>query len=932
MKRSWRILLVLLVGAGLALTGFPMAYGQEGEEEDKGKEVYTLEEIVVTATKREEGILEVPLTMSAFDSRRLEALGMTSLSDLEQLTAGLQFGSSATQQRSDGDGIIIRGIGTQMSRELHTDLAVAVYVDGVYTVDSYGLAPNLFDVERVEVGRGPQGTLHGRNSIAGSISFVTRKPTDEWDAEVLTEFTDQFTQRYNLAFGGPIAELGSGGLSFRISGGYFDGDGAQENAGVGDDLDAPDQITFSPKLRFKTDRLDVNLSYKRVEDTGSPSQMVRLTEYSRDNPFNAQWFLYDAQMPAIEDCSPVTYEAWDQPWSPQYQQVICDDVENRVLSNRDGSQDSETDRYTANIDLDITDSLMLRYTYGSAETHTLSSQDSDYTDRQGTAADPSVPADLSPNTIVSCPNPITGVPEDMSEMACWAALAPLGVEFSDSENHHVFDNEESSHELQLITNFDGPLNLIAGVYMYSNEELWQHAGVNYASPWRFMDADAAAQAAGYASCEDMIATDLVGWPVGCPQGSDHTRQFSFFSAAETDTVAVFGSIDWRINDQWFVSAGLRWTEDEKTRAPKIPPAASYLFTDVEAGTVPNFYYIFDALGNGAPVTYFGSTDAAPTTTWDAVIGNISVEYLFGDTQLAYGRISTGYRAGGYNYDMVQTNPTFTEETVVNYEAGIKGLFLEDRLQLTSGIFYQDYQDYQIGASQRKPDHLIDPTDSSPLAWYTANVPDSWIAGFEVEATFFASERWFFSGYYTYLDSQIGPHSMVAYWDPDATWVPYPRVVTQIGPDVVCTAEWIEANPAVVAQIPGNCLIPESHDNTDNQLANQPHHKGSLTVAYTVPMPTFGLTSEPMGLLQLLTTYSYTGKRWASIVNIPRMEIPAYSRWDLRANWTSESGHWGAALYVQNVMDEIGITEFLAHDAIGSLSDPRQIGLQVRWKY
>ena len=194
---------------------------EEGSDDDRVHEV-----IIVTAEKREEDILSVPVTMTAFSQDMLEELGLTGDEDLEQLVPGLQFAYD-----SEGNGITIRGIGTQKAVQYNADLAVAFYVDGVYTNDVYGLAPNLFDVERVEVARGPQGTLNGRNSIAGAVSYVNRKPSEDWDAQVLVEFTDTVTQRYNAAWGGPLTDE----VSFRLTGGYYEGDGWQENTGIGDD-------------------------------------------------------------------------------------------------------------------------------------------------------------------------------------------------------------------------------------------------------------------------------------------------------------------------------------------------------------------------------------------------------------------------------------------------------------------------------------------------------------------------------------------------------------------------------------------------------------------------------------------------------------------------------------------------------------------------
>ena len=120
-----------------------------------------VEEIIVTAEKRKENVLDVPLTMSAFSAQMIEEIGMTNDEDLENMVPGLQFAYD-----TEGNGISMRGIGTQKAVLYNADLAVAFYVDGVYTNDIYGLAPNMFDIERVEVARGPQGTLNGRNSIA----------------------------------------------------------------------------------------------------------------------------------------------------------------------------------------------------------------------------------------------------------------------------------------------------------------------------------------------------------------------------------------------------------------------------------------------------------------------------------------------------------------------------------------------------------------------------------------------------------------------------------------------------------------------------------------------------------------------------------------------------------------------------------------------
>jgi iron complex outermembrane receptor protein len=133
-----------------------------------------LEEIVVTAQKREEKLQDVPIAISAFSSEQLEARGISSVGSLNALAPNLQI-STATGNTT-GSQFSIRGAVT-INPALYWDPTVGVYLDGVYVSKALGGIFDLIDLERVEVLRGPQGTLYGRNTLAGAVNLVTRQPT-----------------------------------------------------------------------------------------------------------------------------------------------------------------------------------------------------------------------------------------------------------------------------------------------------------------------------------------------------------------------------------------------------------------------------------------------------------------------------------------------------------------------------------------------------------------------------------------------------------------------------------------------------------------------------------------------------------------------------------------------------------------------------------
>jgi iron complex outermembrane receptor protein len=161
------------IAAAVSLGTIPPLLAQGNEE----PESIMLEEIIVTATKREESIYEVPIAITAFSQENLEFQGITDLIDIGKFVPNLNVTGFSAGHTSSVNAFI-RGIGLQ-DHLITTDPGVGVYVDGVYLGRQVGQNWSLANIERVEVLRGPQGTLYGRNSIGGTINIITRKPGDE---------------------------------------------------------------------------------------------------------------------------------------------------------------------------------------------------------------------------------------------------------------------------------------------------------------------------------------------------------------------------------------------------------------------------------------------------------------------------------------------------------------------------------------------------------------------------------------------------------------------------------------------------------------------------------------------------------------------------------------------------------------------------------
>ena len=217
--------LFILLLSFFALTAFPVIAEEEDEEEERDRG--GIEEVTVTAEKREATVSDTSMSISAFDSSLIEDLGLQGADDLmDQLPATTR----------DSYDVRIRGVGRNF-RNLGGDPGVATYYNGVYSPD-FGIAAGenyLFDVERIEVLRGPQGTLYGRNSIGGAINYITKKPQFENGGEVRVLVGDLGSEQYYAMATGPITD----DFAFRVTTADMKRDGWQNNVNpMGEDLNS----------------------------------------------------------------------------------------------------------------------------------------------------------------------------------------------------------------------------------------------------------------------------------------------------------------------------------------------------------------------------------------------------------------------------------------------------------------------------------------------------------------------------------------------------------------------------------------------------------------------------------------------------------------------------------------------------------------------
>lgn len=239
----------------------------------------TIEEIVVTARYRQESLQDTPISITAFDSARIEAAGITDVHGFINLTPN--FFARETF-RSGVTFLTIRGITTGQQGFA----PISYVIDGVKasSIDAINQGA-LFDLERIEVLKGPQSALYGAGAIAGAVNVITKKPTDEFEGQVKVGYAegDDFTFKGSVS--GPIVK---DTLSFRLSGYYRNTDGLVDTT-TGDDLDFEEQGAVRGRLLFTPNDM-VNLEFRAAysEIEAGAAKQESFTDFNLLNTFNSQ--------------------------------------------------------------------------------------------------------------------------------------------------------------------------------------------------------------------------------------------------------------------------------------------------------------------------------------------------------------------------------------------------------------------------------------------------------------------------------------------------------------------------------------------------------------------------------------------------------------------------------------------------------------------
>ncbi len=731
-----------------------------------------IEEIIVTGQKRAERIQDVPIAITALSMQDLTTGQIAGGWDLMTKVPNMTF----TKTNFSGYSIQIRGIGTQ-AISATTDPAVAVALNNTPLIHNRLFEQEFYDLERIEVLRGPQGTLYGRNATAGVVNIISAKPGFDFDSRLSLDLGNYNSRRVEGMLNIPLVD---GLAALRLAGAKTQRDGYSANELSGKSIDGRDLWSTRASLRvLPSDNFDVNFIWEHFEEDDNRIRSGKqLCKKDVRTEINGVAFPFERD-PGVNSSPAGTYNqgcvrnslyaadsfqtpnGFALPYVHPLQQIglpttLGMDPYASATQSRDlraiesiiePQYRAQADIYELQIKWDLSDNIKLESETAYNTDHASGSQDYNRFSTSRGVFDQETYDSTVLNSGTSRPGVLNNGVFCDPQIGCSDRLVAMDLSKTDST--------QLGQELRLSSSFDGPLNFSFGAnytrfetvdkyYVFINSlslysALRRNAGVAGAPPY----------VPGVTSNIDCLGVPRPGNPnevqgiAGCmymdpnPISSLNDLGHNYFLSKnpyELDSYAAFGELYFNATDNLKITAGLRYTIDRK-HAPLIP---SWLLASKSIG-----YPVKEELD-----LEWREPSGRLVVDWKPDLGINAI-----DETMLYASYARGYKAGGANTpplvvtadqlsnvsgitDSVLHPKAFDAEFVNAFELGTKNSFLDKRITFNLTGFYYDYKGYQIS-------RIID------RAAVNSNF-DAKIWGLEVEADWLATEmlRLGFRGGYT----------------------------------------------------------------------------------------------------------------------------------------------------------------------------------------
>ena len=931
----------------------------------------TVEEVIVTALRKETNLQDTAITITAITSDDLELKQLENFEDLQFAVPTLTFAKGAYS----GAGISLRGIGN-FAVGNSSSSAIGYFWNGQTASQSGLYEAEFFDVERVEVLRGPQGTLFGSGTTGGAVQMLTVRPNAEAGGNIKADLADFDSVRLSGAVNLPLSD----NLRSRFAFASLRRGGFVTNSFDNSKLD--DRNTMAGRASFEWDYSDDTLVSLIYEQTQADDSRLRANrQFCKADTFFGCSPL-ERGMDAIQ--SPGSYGHWVPYLQFQNADLSTSIYRNnpsqsiRSVDNDFNAQHTATHENTLfEIDSALSDSMNMVFSYSYHTREYFDASDYDH-------AVSVVPFQMGPIT--------ANLGKDSN-----SGYRGIGtsVYASDSAvDQSTNESEWSQTELRFTSDYDSAFNFTAGLFHRTETSqtdfrinapymsYWGDTstgpicaifayscglgGAPFWSPFFSGLAAAAAQAPGLiaagiitpAGAQGYVlnAAATAGSAAGVPALADWQSMYHNDSNLNRDSSAVYGELYFDVSDATRLTLGGRYSE--------------YRIHDY------TYSSLLDLQGQAAG--NYSGIQPDPTHRiyeGDKVTYKLALDHSLNDNSLLYATYSTGFKPGGVNpTDGENGTPSLYDPEIVNvFEVGMKNTLMDGRLQLNLSAYHNELEGLQLSKIVRRSS-LNENADAT-------------ITGVEAEFTFFATNTIMIDGFVAHTDATIDKFASVDPLNPGAATqiLPYAPgatgFISDFGPTV--NPGWgalaATCNPLVfvgqaeLVDQPADCKLAVGavtpalaalvkYTNTDTGVLFKSFGPLCTEAFYgldstTLPCPVTDGTEQDLsgnklpgsaelnyrlGVTKFFDTaagtwtaradYSYRGDTESDTFNRKIGHVDAYSQVDVSVRYQPNDGDWYVGAYIRNLRDDDHIYAYYATDpTVGGFSngvaiDPKIMGI------